>query len=81
MLDEILPGQEDMENREKELESILQLGVEKLSQSRRQIFALSRFEGLSYKQIANKLSISENTVDTQIRKSLQILRQEFSNIL
>lgn len=80
VLDEILPGQEDMANREKELESIIQQGIGKLPQRRRQIFSLSRLEGLSYKQIAEKLSISENTVDTQIRKSLQFLRQEFSNI-
>lgn len=72
---------ETSEQTDEELESVLTKLVQKMPERRRQIFSLSRFEGFSYKQIAQKLNISENTVDTQIRKSLQFLRQEFHNIL
>ena len=72
---------ETFETNEEEMFSLMHRIIQKLPQRRRQIFNLSRFEGLSYKQIAAKLNISENTVDTQIRKSLQFLRKEFSNIL
>lgn len=81
VLEEIIHEQEVVETTEEELEEMLQKGIEKLPERRRQIFSLSRFEGLSYKQIAVRLNISENTVDTQIRKSLQFLRQELSNFL
>lgn len=72
---------ETSEQTDEELESILTKLVQKMPERRRQIFSLSRFEGFSYRQIAQKLNISENTVDTQIRKSLQFLRQEIHNIL
>lgn len=81
LLENIAPSEEIEENTEEEMELVLQKMLDKLPQRRRQIFSLSRFEGLSYKQIASKLNITENTVDTQIRKSLQFLRQEFNNIL
>jgi len=43
---------------------------------RLEIFRMSRDENLTYKQIAGKLQISENTVDTQIRLVLNFLRTE-----
>jgi RNA polymerase sigma-70 factor (ECF subfamily) len=49
--------------------------IDKLPDRRKEIFLLSRNEGLTYKQIAVKLGISENTVDTQIRKALDFFRQ------
>lgn len=55
---------------------LLQL-VEQLPERRREIFSLSRFEGLSYKQIAERLNITENTVDSQIRNALSFIRKEF----
>jgi len=47
-----------------------------LPERRREIFLLSRNEGLSYAEIAEKLGISENTVDTQIRHALNYLRNK-----
>jgi len=49
-----------------------------LPQRRREIFTLNRIEGLSYAEIARKLGISENTVDTQIRHALHYLRDKIS---
>lgn len=71
----------DDENDAESLELKLQQAVEKMPCRRKQIFSLSRFEGLTYRQIAEKLEITENTVDTQIRKSLLFLRKEFNNLL
>ncbi len=51
--------------------------IQQIPERRREIFVLSRFEGLSYKQIATKLNITENTVDSQIRNALSFLRKEF----
>jgi RNA polymerase sigma-70 factor, ECF subfamily len=58
----------------KELENKVKRLIKELPERRRQIFLLSREEGLTYKQIALKLEISENTVDTQIRNALSFLR-------
>lgn len=55
--------------------------IQQIPERRREIFCLSRFDGLSYKQIADKLNITENTVDSQIRNSLTFLRKEFRKII
>jgi len=64
------PLTEDMEEK-------LQKLINEIPEKRRAIFRMSRFEGLSYKQIAERLNISENTVDSQIRNALAFLRKEF----
>ena len=62
-------------------EEKLQKLIAEIPERRREIFRLSRFEGLSYKQIAERLNISENTVDSQIRNALAFLRKEFRKII
>ena len=64
-----------------ESEVKLQKLINEIPERRREIFRLSRFEGLSYKQIAERLNISENTVDSQIRNALAFLRKEFRKIV
>ena len=58
-----------------ELREKYQRLLENIPERRREIFKLSREEGLSYKAISKKLGISENTVDTQIRFALAFLRE------
>lgn len=65
---------------EKELQHWLDSRLRQLPTQRRLMFMLSRFEGLSYREIAQKLDISENTVDTQIRRALQFLRSEMKKL-
>ncbi len=60
-----------------EVQTVLLDLIEKLPEKRREIFRLHRLDGLSYHEIAQRLCISENTVDTQMRKSLQFIRNEF----
>lgn len=59
----------------RELDNFVTQAIEELPPRRKEIFKLSRFEGLTYKEIAIRLNISENTVDVQIRKSLGYLRK------
>lgn len=55
--------------------------IQSLPDRRRQIFILSRHKDMTYKEIADFLEISENTVDTQIRRALATLRERFSDLL
>lgn len=50
--------------------------VSRLPEQRRRIFLMSSQDGLRYKDIANELGISINTVKTQIKLALQFLRKE-----
>ncbi|UNY98934.1 RNA polymerase sigma-70 factor [Zhouia spongiae] len=54
--------------------AILREGIGELPQRCREIFMMSKFEGMSYKQIAENLNISVNTVENQIGKAFKILR-------
>lgn len=72
-------GQENM--LQEDAEEKLQRLIDEIPERRREIFRLSRFEGLSYKQIAERLNISENTVDSQIRNALAFLRKEFRKFI
>lgn len=63
----------------KELEKIILALIEEIPEKRREIFKESRLEGLSYREISEKLHISENTVDTQIRKALSFLKSKLRN--
>jgi len=57
-----------------ELEEQIFSEIEKLPDSCKEIFKLSRFEGQSHKTIAKKLNISENTVKVQIYRALHKLK-------
>jgi RNA polymerase sigma-70 factor (ECF subfamily) len=58
-----------------ELNSIVAQLIRSMPEKRREIYILSRNEGLSYKEISAQLGISENTVDSQIRKALSFLKE------
>lgn len=47
----------------------------------RVIFELSRYEELSYQQIAEALELSPKTVENQMGKALRILRRELAGVL
>jgi RNA polymerase sigma-70 factor (ECF subfamily) len=64
----------DFESRE--LIEFLHKTIQELPEKSKEIFLLSRNEGLTYKQIASKLDISENVVDHEIRKSLKYIREK-----
>lgn len=57
-----------------ELEEKIAAAVQTLPPRCQEVFRLSRFEDLSYKEIAAKLEISIKTVENQMGKALKILR-------
>jgi RNA polymerase sigma-70 factor (ECF subfamily) len=64
----------------KNLEEAILKAIEKLPEKRKEIFLLNRIENLSYQQIAEKLSLSINSVKTQISRSVEFLRKEIQRI-
>ena len=62
-----------------ELIEFLHQTIQELPEKSKEIFLLSRNEGLTYKQIASKLNVTENVVDHEIRKSLKYLREKLGN--
>jgi len=59
---------------EDELRVILKHAILNLPEKRREIFELSKFDGLKNGKIASKLSISIKTVENQMTKALKYLR-------
>jgi len=57
-----------------ELEKMIDAAIDQLPEKCRMVFVLSRFEELSYQEIADELGISVKTVENQIGKALKYLR-------
>lgn len=66
---------------ESELRNILDQAISQLPDRCKEIFELSRFENLKNKEIAEKLGVTEKTVENQITKALNILRKELKDFL
>lgn len=58
------------------IRELLQNATEKLPEKCRQIFVLSKFEGMSNKEIALQLNLSVKTVENQMTIALSRLRKE-----
>lgn len=64
-----------------ELERKLAEAIEQLPPKCKAIFILSRYEGMKYQQIADHLDISVKTVENQMGKALQVLREKLRPFL
>lgn len=64
-----------------ELEQMLLKALAKLPENIRNVFELNRFEGKSYKEIAELQGVSVKTVESHISKALRILRTELRDYL
>lgn len=60
----------------KELEQIYHQALNKLPEKQREIFLMSREQGLSQKQIAEKKNISTSTVNNHITAAMKIIRND-----
>ncbi len=49
--------------------------IKSMPERRKEIFKLRYFQNMSYREIAEKLDITENTVDTQLRHAINYLRK------
>ena len=66
---------------EAELQQKINQALDFLPEKCREIFILSRFEELKYKEIAGRLNVSVKTVETQMSKALKILREKLTEYL
>jgi RNA polymerase sigma-70 factor (ECF subfamily) len=64
----------DEQVREKELARIIEKEISLLPEKMRVVFEMSRNDELSYREIAERLNISENTVKKQAQRALKILK-------
>ena len=73
---------EDLEAtiRENELEHLIFKIVDSLPSQRKNVFLLSRVNGLSNSEIAGKLNISKRTVETHISHALKVLREKIDDL-
>lgn len=60
----------------KEAEQIIEQIIEKLPQQQKIVYHLSREEGLSRKEIAERLGIAPNTVRNHLAKALEMIQRE-----
>ncbi len=65
----------------KDLQEKINKALLKVPEKARVIFVLKRHEGLSLKEIAEKLDVSTKTVENQITRAIKILKQEIEPYL
>lgn len=65
----------------RELEDKIYEAISSLPDQCRKVFELSRFEDLSYKEISERMNISENTVKTHMSRALKSLRDTLKDFL
>ncbi|RZK26511.1 MAG: RNA polymerase sigma-70 factor [Flavobacterium sp.] len=65
--------------REKQFREYIEQSIKQLPKKMREIFELSRKSDLTYSEIAEKLSISESTVNNQITNALNRLRTKLNS--
>ena len=64
-----------------ELQMKIRAAIDHLPVERKKVFIMSRYDGLTYQQIATKLNISVKTVENQMGAALKTLRLELSDYL
>jgi len=58
----------------KDLSESIDALIDSLPEKCRQVFVLSRYENMTYKEIASQLNIAPKTVENQISRALKVLR-------
>jgi RNA polymerase sigma-70 factor (ECF subfamily) len=66
--------------REKQMAELVEREIAALPPKMREVFELSRKANLNYREIAEKLNISDNTVKKQMSNALKILRSRLGII-
>lgn len=64
-----------------ELDQKIHNAINAMPEGRRKIFILSRFDGLKYQEIAEKLNISIKTVENQMGEALKFLRLQLKDFI
>lgn len=71
----------DTQAQVKDVQKALEEAVNKLPDQCRLIFQLSRYENMSYKEIAAALELSPKTIENQIGRALKALRNDLKDFL
>ena len=66
--------------REKQMEELIEKEIAALPPKMREVFELSRKANMNYREIAERLNISDNTVKKQMSNALKILRSRLGVI-
>lgn len=72
-------AQPDVQVESNDLAEALEKAMEGLAPRCRQIFFMAKYDGLSYKEIAEVLDISVNTVKTQLQRALKSLSKSLQH--
>ncbi|MDD4514341.1 RNA polymerase sigma-70 factor [Massilibacteroides sp.] len=64
-----------------ELTGKIEEALKRLPESYRTAFELNRFRNMTYKEIADELSISSKTIDYRIQQALKLLRKDLKEYL
>ena len=64
-----------------DVQTILHKSLDALGRQTRRVFMLSRFDGMSNRQIAQELGISEKSVEYHVTKALKQLRTDLKDYL
>lgn len=71
----------DTQAQVKDVQNAIEKAVDKLPEQCRLIFQLSRYEGMSYKEIAEALDLAPKTIENQIGRALKMLRADLKDYL
>lgn len=69
------------EYREQQIRKAVAKAIEELPERSKMIYKLHRYDGLTYPEIAEVMGISEKTVESQMTRTLKILRERLSWLL
>ena len=69
------------EHQDEHLREAIAKAIENLPERGRMVFKLHRYDGLSYKEIAQVMDISVKTVENQMTRVFKLLRQDLSHLL
>ncbi len=72
---------EDLSLRRETLQNRLYEAIGELPGRSRQVFEMNRFEGLTYREIAKRLGLSQKTVETLMSRALRTLRKRLKDLL
>jgi len=64
-----------------ELKNRADQAIEQLPEELKNVFKMNRIESMKYREIAEKLQISEKTVEARMTRALRILRTELKDFL
>lgn len=67
--------------REQELNRLIDSCMAELPEKGQKIFSMSRFEGLKYREIAERLSVSVKTVEAYMGQALKVFRKNLGEYL